>query len=303
MGTAEYVPPELLIEHYSVKGYLIHTIKELWSKISFSSKKVGFMGAGVRVVSIAGGEISFQRGERLCFFSTYFTSAVFFSKRFVILFLHLPLPQICRFILFTHTQGFPPKAKDLVEKLLILEPNKRIGNKKKGFEELKSHPFFAEIQWDTLHTQTPPPLKAPEVPLLPPDESSSCGGEGVIDRPLRSSGGGGGGGGRGDDVTHMDLDEQRKTVWGKFLLPKTEEVIVESGAVMKKKNKFLPAARKLQLILTSFPRLFFVDVEKMAQMGEIPWSSDLTVDVKSERFFEIHSVPPPRRLLSPPPLR
>ncbi|GAA6008515.1 hypothetical protein JCM11491_004505 [Sporobolomyces phaffii] len=42
--------------------------------------------------------------------------------------------------------GFPPEAKDLVEKLLIVDPTKRLGGDPKtgnGIEAIKSHPFFA----------------------------------------------------------------------------------------------------------------------------------------------------------------
>jgi len=38
--------------------------------------------------------------------------------------------------------GFNPEAKDLIEKLLKVSPNDRIGAGTEGFEELKKHPFF-----------------------------------------------------------------------------------------------------------------------------------------------------------------
>jgi hypothetical protein len=36
------------------------------------------------------------------------------------------------------------------------DPNKRIGTGTDGFEILKNHPFFNEIDWENLHKQTPP---------------------------------------------------------------------------------------------------------------------------------------------------
>ncbi|KAI9144790.1 hypothetical protein BKA69DRAFT_1054431 [Paraphysoderma sedebokerense] len=40
------------------------------------------------------------------------------------------------------------EAKDLIEKLLTPDPSKRLGSK--GAAEVKSHPFFADLNWDTL---------------------------------------------------------------------------------------------------------------------------------------------------------
>jgi len=47
-----------------------------------------------------------------------------------------------------------PIAKDLISKLLEINPDDRLG--RKGISEVKSHPFFAVINWDTLLTQEPP---------------------------------------------------------------------------------------------------------------------------------------------------
>jgi len=48
---------------------------------------------------------------------------------------------------------FPNDAKDLVQKLLVLEPSAR-----PEVEEIKSHPFFQPINWATLWSVDPPPL-------------------------------------------------------------------------------------------------------------------------------------------------
>ncbi|XP_043860738.1 putative 3-phosphoinositide-dependent protein kinase 2 [Dromiciops gliroides] len=56
---------------------------------------------------------------------------------------------------------FFPKAKDLVEKLLVSDPTKRVGCEEMGgYGALKAHPFFENITWDTLHLQTPPQVRA-----------------------------------------------------------------------------------------------------------------------------------------------
>jgi len=56
----------------------------------------------------------------------------------------------------------PDVAKDLIKKLLVEDPNHRIGADTPeggGYEALKSHPFFEGIVWKDIHLQTPPELK------------------------------------------------------------------------------------------------------------------------------------------------
>ncbi|KAI8049204.1 kinase-like domain-containing protein [Syncephalis plumigaleata] len=60
--------------------------------------------------------------------------------------------------------GFPTTARDLVQKLLVLDPEQRLGSGQSGLYEMQSHDFFANIDWDQLTQQTPPRL----LPYLPP---------------------------------------------------------------------------------------------------------------------------------------
>ncbi|KAI8881429.1 Pkinase-domain-containing protein, partial [Backusella circina FSU 941] len=46
-----------------------------------------------------------------------------------------------------------PEARDFMERLMTLDPEKRLGYN--GAEEVKKHPFFASINWDTLLTESP----------------------------------------------------------------------------------------------------------------------------------------------------
>lgn len=39
-------------------------------------------------------------------------------------------------------------AQDLIDKLLALDPQKRLGTE--SAKEVKNHPFFSDINWDTL---------------------------------------------------------------------------------------------------------------------------------------------------------
>ncbi|OBZ84475.1 hypothetical protein A0J61_07472, partial [Choanephora cucurbitarum] len=46
-----------------------------------------------------------------------------------------------------------PEARDFMERLMTLDPEKRLGYN--GAEEVKRHPFFKSINWDTLLTEAP----------------------------------------------------------------------------------------------------------------------------------------------------
>jgi len=48
----------------------------------------------------------------------------------------------------------PDAAKDFITNLLIRDPQKRLGVRK-GIDEIKSHPFFAAISWNSLLDEQP----------------------------------------------------------------------------------------------------------------------------------------------------
>ena len=58
---------------------------------------------------------------------------------------------------------FSEEAKDLIGKLVELDPKKRIGAGPDGFENLKNHKYFESIDWDELENRN---IKAPFIPNL-----------------------------------------------------------------------------------------------------------------------------------------
>eukprot|EP01102_Stenamoeba_stenopodia_P020691 TRINITY_DN8162_c0_g1_i1.p1 TRINITY_DN8162_c0_g1~~TRINITY_DN8162_c0_g1_i1.p1 ORF type:complete len:476 (-),score=96.59 TRINITY_DN8162_c0_g1_i1:24-1451(-) len=176
---------------------------------------------------------------------------------------------------------FPLAAKDIIERLIVLDPNERIGNKRDGYIELKSHPFFAEINWENIANQTPPPFKAPSKPLEFPPETpfqKSTSEDNLtklaqmqISSPSVD----------GETDRQKLLEQQKNSIWGQFLLPNSE-VIIETGLVWKKAGLF---SKKRQLVLTDLPRLFYVDPDKMVQKGEIPWSAKVVPELKTNKNF------------------
>jgi 3-phosphoinositide dependent protein kinase-1 len=69
---------------------------------------------------------------------------------------------------YTIPEGFPETGRDLVQKLLLLDPNARLGSDQLGgYAALKAHPFFNGVDWDNLYKTTPPQLDAYLPPINP----------------------------------------------------------------------------------------------------------------------------------------
>lgn len=64
------------------------------------------------------------------------------------------------------------------------------------------------------------------------------------------------------------------------------ELILKQGFVSKRKGLF---ARKRMLLLTTGPRLIYIDPAQMVKKGEIPWSEELRVEPKNFRIFFVHT--------------
>ncbi|XP_068618793.1 3-phosphoinositide-dependent protein kinase 1 isoform X2 [Battus philenor] len=190
-------------------------------------------------------------------------------------------------------EGFPADAKDLVEKLLVVDHTKRLGANDEGdvYESIRNHPFFEGIDWDNIWDQTPPTIS----PYLPggsfeeeytvPDHLEPGLGNNQLVRlwefDLSTSRG----------ILNISPEERRRRLevqarenkWHQFV---DGELILKQGLVEKRKGLF---ARRRMLLLTTGPRLFYVDPVNMVLKGEIPWSSELRVEAKNFRIFLVHT--------------
>jgi len=55
---------------------------------------------------------------------------------------------------------FSPEAVDLLKRLLVVEPTRRLGMMRRGALDIKCHPFFNGIDWSSIaERKTPPPIK------------------------------------------------------------------------------------------------------------------------------------------------
>ncbi|XP_034483533.1 3-phosphoinositide-dependent protein kinase 1 isoform X2 [Drosophila innubila] len=223
-------------------------------------------------------------------------------------------------------QGFDKDAEDLVRRLLKIDPRERLGAQDEFgyYESIRAHPFFAGIDWQTLRQQTPPPI----YPYLPgvsqdsqDDELRSGSGRGggsgngvsfslpisgdlepglderQITRLLSAELGVGSSVAApahkpstaknsfdlSDAQKMQRLEAQKTDKWHAFA---DDEVILKRGFVNKRKGLF---ARKRMLLLTTGPRLIYIDPVQMIKKGEIPWSPELRAEIKNFKIFFVHT--------------
>ncbi len=57
---------------------------------------------------------------------------------------------------YSFHEGFDENAKNLVKRLLVIEPKDRLGARdRKFYTSIREHPFFKGIDWDNLHQCAP----------------------------------------------------------------------------------------------------------------------------------------------------
>ncbi|GFS07387.1 3-phosphoinositide-dependent protein kinase 1 [Elysia marginata] len=212
---------------------------------------------------------------------------------------------------YTFPEGFNEDAKDLVTKLLVLDPEERLGMPGTGgMSALKSHKFYAGLDWDSLPSTTPPKL----MPYLPatshnPEFWGQDNRVGFDDQRLAEiiTGQSNADGslspeleevpmrgaspievvdGRSDQEALREerLEKQRKE--NQFHQYVQGNLILKQGFVDKRKGLF---ARKRMLLLTEGPHLYYVDAHHKVLKGEIPWSRYLRPEAKNFKIFFVHT--------------
>lgn len=192
---------------------------------------------------------------------------------------------------------FSVEARDLIDKLLDIDPSRRPGAGPDGYASLKMHPFFMGIDWKNLRSQTPPKLVLEQVvQSSDDDQDSSWNPTHIGDGSARQNDGNGGGASSSDapgHITRLASIDSFDSKWQQFLEP-GESVLMIS--MVKKLQKL--TNKKVQLILTNKPKLVYVDPSKLLIKGNIIWSDnphDLNVQVTSPSHFKICT---PKKVMS-----
>ncbi|KAM3175521.1 hypothetical protein ACTXT7_008344 [Hymenolepis weldensis] len=189
-----------------------------------------------------------------------------------------------RYCSYVFPDGFDPEAKDLVQKLLVKNPAKRLGSPESGGPgALIAHPFFRGIDWEHLIESEPPTLTPNLEPLehndwdrLPTGFDASQ--KYFLSQELSLA---------TNQISELQREElllkqSAQNIFHPFV---NGRLIVKQGVLYKRRGLF---ARKRVFLLTEGPHLFYVDPDAMVRKGEVPWSNFLRVERKNDKIFSIH---------------
>ncbi|KAJ3434826.1 3-phosphoinositide-dependent protein kinase 1-related [Anaeramoeba flamelloides] len=191
---------------------------------------------------------------------------------------------------------FPSQAKDLVSKLLVTNPDQRIGAKG-NFKAIKNHKFFEGVDFTNLASIEPPKINAylpafqhskkkterkerklQEYMTIRDNERAKAKKERqhIILKEMAQY--------EGIEPERVKLlrDQKRKIKYSKYL--KTNELITQMGLVYMKRGLF---PRKRQLVLTDEPRFLFFDLKKGVKKAEINWSKNIKCDILNKKLLTI----------------
>lgn len=201
--------------------------------------------------------------------------------------------------------GFYEDAKDMVRKLLVIEPEDRLGaNDPVGrYTSLRSHPLLNDLDLDAIHLAKPPKI-APFLPQGDEEINWELNQPGLnsialqlelglqlrdtveeeVEEQLPK---------RRDkrnlaDVGREELavrlaEQEKENKWNKFV---EGNLILKQGLMDKRKGLF---PRRRMFLLTTGPHLYYVDPVNQVLKGQIPWSATMSTEAKNFKTFFVHT--------------
>ncbi|KAF8397795.1 hypothetical protein HHK36_016718 [Tetracentron sinense] len=182
---------------------------------------------------------------------------------------------------------FSEAAKDLIDKLLDIDPSKRPGAGSDGYAALKMHRFFKGVNWKNLRGNSPPKLALGSNTGESYDVKDSAWNlSNIGDGSVRCGIGGATSSSEASGhVTRLASIDSFDSKWHQFLEPGESVLMISMVKKLKKLTN-----KKVQLILTNKPKLICLDPSKLMVKGNIIWSnnpSDLNIQVSSSSHFKI----------------
>ena len=163
--------------------------------------------------------------------------------------------------------NIPNEAKDLITKILVKDPSKRLGAGELGTEydiaHLKNHPYFKGIDWNNLHNITPPNSESFDYLLSKKNSIQKNSSDLGNPKPKRKEDNNGGGGNEDQDIVLRKGYLEKKSPWLHY-----------------NKRKF---------ILYSTPKLVYIDPSNNKIKGEIYLDKKFKVSHISMTIFDLVS--------------
>jgi len=196
---------------------------------------------------------------------------------------------------FDFPDTFHDRGRLLIEALLKLDPNERLGSGRRH-EQIKNHCFFEHIKWDDLHRQNPPKIdqylapatdETPPLDTVPQEESTEknsladdSSGQGIPFVLAKEQ----------YDQAIKDQRVNKNNVAHKWRDFVDDELIIKMGYMEKKRGLF---PRRRMFLLTggtrdTIPRMVYVDANEWIKKGEIVFHEHVTFEQKTfSRFYII----------------
>jgi len=223
--------------------------------------------------------------------------------------------------------GFNDQAQDLVENLLVLDPQERLGSADVSdhvcYKTIKTHPFFKDLDFENLY-RTPPPnmdLYQEELDQDPvwdkyPNITPGLGADNrhrlfreSLDESTLTSEDEDGEDEEDDDPACYSLtsqssclpesgnmseisDDQRQQLLEEQRQNNEYHAFVQGNLILKqgileKRKKMFSRAR--MFLLTEGPRLFYVDPKEKILKGEVPLCKETKTEMKNFKIFFVHT--------------
>ena len=171
------------------------------------------------------------------------------------------------------------EAKDLISKILVKEPSKRLGAGEKGTEydinHLKEHPFFKGIDWDNLHNKTPPNSEDFDFLMKKQVKKNTIS---VINNNVK-------------DINSIKEEEENNKNKKNNATDENDEnkpIVLRKG-YLDKKNPWFFTYNKRKVILDSTPKLVYIDPDKNVIKGEIILDKNSKITHINDNIFDVVS--------------
>ena len=173
----------------------------------------------------------------------------------------------------------PEEAKDLINKILVKDPTKRLGAGEAGSEydikHLKNHPFFKGIDWENLHNMVPP--NSDKFDYLMSKKSNTGNLSSSVNSSLKQT-----------NSSDLGIAKNKSSDEINNNNGNDDQAVVLRKGYLEKKSPWLHY-NKRKIILYSTPKLVYIDPSNNKIKGEIYLDKKFKVNHISMNIFDLIS--------------